>query len=227
MFCGHCGSRLILSTNGRYRKRKSGTVDMTKRIRYICYGKTRKQTECDGQTGYTLHILDDIVDSILKDIFAKMKGVSKSEVIGAKYANELELRKARLIMLNADYGKADDNLTLLKSEVVKAIRGESSFSTEMLSELIAEAENECARLREQCDDAKREVKDTENLLRQLTDNFDELISWADLYEEATLEKKKMVVNALINRIEVFREYKVKIDFNFDFEQFQSGLDYVA
>ena len=227
VFCGHCGSRLILSTNGRYRKRKSGTVDMTKRIRYICYGKTRKQTECDGQTGYTLHILDDIVDSILKDIFAKMKGVSKSEVIGAKYSNELELRKARLIMLNADYGKADDNLTLLKSEVVKAIRGESSFSTEMLSELIAEAEGECERLREQCDDAKREVKDTENLLRQLTDNYDELISWADLYEEATLEKKKMVVNALINRIEVFRDYKVKIDFNFDFEQFTNGLDHAA
>ena len=202
-------------------------MDMTKRIRYICYGKTRKQTECDGQTGYTLHILDDVVDTILKDIFAKMKGVSKSEVISAKYANELELRKARLIMLNADYGKADDNLTLLKSEVVKSIRGESSFSTEMLSELIAEAEGECARLREQCDDAKREVKDTENLLRQLSDNFDELISWAELYEEATLEKKKMVVNALINRIEVSRDYKVKIDFNFDFEQFTNGLDHAA
>ena len=227
VYCGHCGSRLNLTTSGRYRKRKDGSVDTTKRIRYACYGKSRKQTECNGQSGYTLHILDDIVDSILKDIFAKMKGVSKSEVIGAKYSNELELRKARLIMLNADYGKADDNLTLLKSEVVKSIRGESSFSTEMLSELIAEAENECARLREQCDDAKREVKDTENLLRQLTDNYDELISWADLYEEATLEKKKMVVNALINRIEVFRDYKVKIDFNFDFEQFTNGLDHAA
>ncbi len=82
-------------------------------------------------------------------------------------------------------------------------------------------------MEEQCADARRDVKDTENLLRQLTDNYDELISWADLYEEATLEKKKMVVNALINRIEVFRDYKVKIDFNFDFEQFTQGLDIAA
>ncbi len=36
-----------------------------------------------------------------------------------------------------------------------------------------------------------------------------------------------VVNALINRIEVFRDYKVKIDFNFDFEQFTNGLDHAA
>ncbi len=71
------------------------------------------------------------------------------------------------------------------------------------------------------------IMDTESLLRQLTDNFDELISWAQLYEEATLEKKKMVVNALINRIEMFRDYKVEIDFNFDFEQFTNGLDHAA
>ena len=148
-------------------------------------------------------------------------------MVNAKYANELELRKARLIMLNADYGKASDNLTLLKSEVVKSIRGESSFSTEMLSDLIREAESECARLEEQCADARRDVKDTENLLRQLSDHFDELISWAELYESASLEKKKMVVNALINRIEVSRDYKVKIDFNFDFEQFTNGLDIAA
>lgn len=37
----------------------------------------------------------------------------------------------------------------------------------------------------------------------------------------------MVVNALINRIEVFRDYKVKIDFNFDFDQFTNGLDHAA
>ena len=43
----------------------------------------------------------------------------------------------------------------------------------------------------------------------------------------SLEKKKMVVNALINRIEVSRDYKVKIDFNFDFEQFTNGLDIAA
>lgn len=114
----------------------------------------------------------------------------KSEVVNAKYANEPELRKARLIMLNADYSKASDNLTLLKSEVVKSIRGESSFSTEMLSDLIREAESECARLEEQCDDARRDVKDTENLLRQLSDHFDELISWANCTTAPAWRKRR-------------------------------------
>ena len=50
---------------------------------------------------------------------------------------------------------------------------------------------------------------------------------ASQYESASLEKKKMVVNALVNRIEVSRDYKVKINFNFDFEQFTNDLDIAA
>ena len=164
---------------------------------------------------------------VIKDIFAKMRGVSKSDIISSKYSNQLELRKARLIMVNADYSKENDNLSLLKSEVVKSLRGESSFSTDMLSELIAESERECERLAKLCEDVKKQVSDTENLLRELSDNFDELISWAALYDEASFEKKKMIANLLIKRIEVCSGYKVNIDFNFDFEQFLIGLDKVA
>lgn len=63
VFCGHCGSRLTLTTNGKYRRRQDGTMDTTQRVRYVCYGKTRKQTECDGPTGYTMHVLDEIIET--------------------------------------------------------------------------------------------------------------------------------------------------------------------
>ncbi len=32
-----------------------------KRIRYVCYNKTRKRCDCKGQTGYTMHILDKMI----------------------------------------------------------------------------------------------------------------------------------------------------------------------
>lgn len=46
--------------------------------------------------------------------------------------------------------------------------------------------------------------------RHLSDSFDELISWAELYEEASFEKKKMIANCLIKRVDVFRGYKLKL-----------------
>ena len=44
---------------------------------------------------------------------------------------------------------------------------------------------------------------------------------------ASFEKKKMIVNCLIKRIEVSRGYKLKVEFNIDFEQFMVGIDKVA
>ena len=109
----------------------------------------------------------------------------------------------------------------------KSIKGESSFSADMLSELISKSEEECKRLFDLCREAEKEVNDTEIILKDLSDSFDELISWAELYDDASFEKKKMIVNCLIKRVDVFRGYKLKIDFNFDFQQFLDGLDKVA
>ena len=59
-----------------------------------------------------------MIDEIVRDIFRKMKGVSKSDVIKLRYADELEVRKARLNMVKADYSKEFENLTVLKAEVI-------------------------------------------------------------------------------------------------------------
>ena len=94
----------------------------------------------------------------------------------------------------------------------------------MLSGLIAEAERECERLAALCAQAEKDVTDSEQLLKEVAASFDTLVSWAELYETASFEKKKMIVNCLINRVDVYRGYKLHIDFNFDYEQFLEGLD---
>ena len=62
------------------------------------------------------------------------------------------------------------------------------------------------------------------VLHSLEEQYDNVISWADLYDTASLEAKKMIVNCLIRRVEVYRDYKLHIDFNIDFAQFSLGLD---
>ncbi len=86
---------------------------------------------------------------------------------------------------------------------------------------------ECNQLFELCKKVEQEVNGTQIILKNLSDDFDELISWAELYDNASFEKKKMIVNCLIKRVDVFRGYKLKIDFSIDFEQFMVGLDKTA
>ena len=141
-----------------------------------------------------------------------------------RYGEELEQRKARLSSLQSDYAKESENLNTLKSEVVKCIRGESSFSQEMLSGLISDSEAECRKLLDLCSSAEKDVSDSQSVLKELSESYDELISWAELYDNADFEKKKMIVNCLIRRVDVFSDYKLKIDFNFDFQQFINGIE---
>lgn len=46
--------------------------------------------------------------------------------------------------------------------------------------------------------------------------------YADLYDSANFEAKKMVVNQLIRRVDVYRGYQINISFNFDLTPYIEG-----
>lgn len=225
VFCGHCGSRLNLTTNGKAYPCKDDPNRIVKRVRYICYGKTRKQTECDGQTGYTAHILDGIIDKLVRQIFERMKAVPKEEIVDARYRDKMKERKALLHTVKTEYTKAADELNMLKAEVIKALRGESTFSPDLLGSMVSESETKCLELQKQLDDAQAAYNEGQAVLASLSAQYEDIISWADMYDTASMESKKMIVNCLIKRIEVYRDYKIHIDFNIDFEQYSLGLDF--
>ena len=224
VYCGHCGSRLALTTNGKPYPCAADPNRVVKRIRYICYGKTRKQTECDGQTGYTAHILDGIVDKVVHHIFEQMWTVNKSEIISQSYRERMAERKALLESAKREHAKAADELATLRAEVVKAIRGESSFSTDTLGTLIREAEDKCAALEQKLKSAQAAYDEGQALMASLNTQYDAIIGWSELYDGASIETKKMIVSCLIKRIDVYRDYRVHIDWGIDFDQFQFGLD---
>ncbi len=227
VFCGHCGSRLNLTTSGKAYPCKEDPNRIVKRIRYICYGKTRKQAECDGQTGYTAHVLDGIIDKIVRQIFERMKSIPKEEIVNVRYREKMEERKGLLRTVKAEHAKAAAELDMLKAEVIKALRGESAFSKELLGSMVGEAETKCLEVQKQLEEAQAAYDEGQAVMASLNAQYDDIISWADMYDAASLAAKKMIVNCLIKRVEVYRGYKLHIDFNIDFEQFSFGTDIVT
>lgn len=219
VFCAHCGARLNLTTSGKYRLRADGTYDKTPRIRYVCYGKTRKQTECDGPTGYTMHLLDSMIDNLVRGVFERMRRIPKQELIDRQFAQVQEDRKIRVAAAKGEYTKAASDLAVLKGEVVKCIQGKSKFSQDMLAELVEEAQIRCTEAQKAYDDAREELERGQLVLENLSKQYDELVSWADLYDQAGIEAKKMIVACLIKRVEVGRDYKLNVEMNFHISQF--------
>ena len=166
--------------------------------------------------------LDAIIDKVVRQIFERMKAVPKSEIVNVRYKEKMDERKALLRRVRAEHAKAAAELDMLKAEVIKSLRGESAFSQDLLGSLIADAETKCLEVQQQLEAAQAAYDEGQAVLASLNAQYDDII----LYDTASIEAKKMIVNCLIKRVEVYRDYKLHIDFNIDFEQFSMGLDIV-
>ena len=60
-----------------------------------------------------------------------------------------------------------------------------------------------------------ETEKTAELMDNVSKLYEELISFSDLYDSASFEAKKIIVNQLIRRVDVYRGYQLNITFNFD------------
>ena len=221
-YCGHCGAKLELTSSRKWRKMADGSLDDTLRIRYTCYGKLRKQTNCTGQTGYTVHILDEIIDKAVRQIFSKMRGIPKEQIVTKRYEKETTESKNHLQDLQTQRDKAEKDLLSLKAEILACIKGESVLPRETLAEMITEQEEKLKELEDLCESASEELERTAELMDKVSRLYDELISYADLYDSANFEAKKMVVNQLIRRVDVYRGYQINISFNFDLTPYIEG-----
>jgi DNA invertase Pin-like site-specific DNA recombinase len=221
VFCGHCGARLCVTTSGKGRKRRDGTD--TVRTRYTCQTKSRTHGDCDGQTGYTVHRLDGMVEAVILSLFERVEGMDKSEVLGKSFNYRQNAQKALLQKVKRDFEKAEEDLRKLKGEVVKAITGESSFSPELLNSVIEEKKREYQQLKEAYHKADQELKNSANQLAKMGEQYDELLEWSSAYKNATMAAKKMIVFHLIERVDVFRGYKLKVKLKISGDQFFGGL----
>ena len=117
-----------------------------------------------------------------------------------------------------------DKLNKLREEVVKSIQGESAFSQSMPAGLVEDSEKKAESLKMQCEKAERDVESSKTLIKDLNDQYDEIISWLSLYDSAPIEARKMIVNLMIKRVDVYRNYELNVELNINIRQFFLGME---
>lgn len=221
VFCGHCGARLCITTSGQGRPRQDGSD--ARRVRYTCQTKSRTHGECNGQTGYTVHILDEKIDAIVRGVLSKAKRMTRTEIMMACYNNDVMGKKALARKTEKDLAQAEKGLQNLTQELQKILRGESQFTPQMLNVAYAEQEQRCIELRETLSRLQQELENDEGKLQEISNFYDDMLEWAFAYDNASIDAKKMIVSQLIDRVYVFRDYKLQIKFNMSIEQFLISL----
>ena len=222
VFCGHCNARLTLTTNGKKYQRKDGGVTVTPKARYVCYNKTRHPEKCDGQTGYTTSKLDGVVEKIVESIFARIKEKPGEQTIAAQFEEriagiKLNLEQARVVLNNEL-----QVLSMLEDELLKVIQGTSALKPEMLNKKHDEAERTVAEKQAAVEVLEQELANSKDTMRQVTRQYNDVLSWADMYSASPMDVKKMIVAQLISAVRVSEGYRIEIDFKIS--ERQLGLE---
>ncbi len=227
VYCGHCGGRLTLTTNGKVYRQADGTPVKKKRIRYVCYNKTRHRAECDGQTGYTMHILDAVIETILHQVFDKMKCTSSDMIIGGACQKQMALLRSDLQRVKAENTKANKEYESLKAEILKAVQGKSALPMEVLNEVLSETRQKVLDTSHRMTELTMELENESAKVEQMEAEFNRIATWSEILDSSDIATKKMICGYIIKRVTVYRDYQISVDLNINVEQFLNGIDSTA
>jgi chromosome segregation ATPase len=144
-------------------------------------------------------------------------------LIQKNYQAELKNCETKIKNAKSEHRKQKDSLKTLQGEVVKAINGESKFDSDVLNDLIAQTKGKIQSSSEAVDRYQSELANQQQYLTDTKADYGKLISWADMFEDASPETRRMITAYLIQSVKVSRGYELDITLNVAFEQFFNAV----
>lgn len=221
IFCAHCGGRL---TTIRYKDsyiRADGSKYAVDQIKYSCYHKSRKLCQCDGQSTYQSNRIDETIQQIIHQIFSCMQGAPEEEKLQILFKRQMAGNRATQKKLITEIDKNKAQLEKLQLEIGKSLTGDSVYSPEDLSQAMQTLKTRITEADSKLIELQKEEQQKKQGIEMIAPAYNQFKSWADEFDTATLEQKKMIAGQLFKRIEVGRDYMISVELNMTYRQFCS------
>nr|WP_162306402.1 recombinase family protein [Brevibacillus laterosporus] len=219
--CGHCGSAVTTTYNYKSWTLADGTIQKKCFPKYRCSGKALRATNCDGQTIYSQNKIEGYVLKHIEKYLNGLKSRDLTSVIEKRKKINKDENTTKLNKLQKLLEEVYQELSVLNAEVPKALMGKSNFKPELLSNLIVQKEEEIVSLSNEILEVEKVIKCNRDQTKNIEMIQSYIPKWSDIFESASLEKKKMMVFALIERITVYRD-KIRIKFKPQLDEILKG-----
>ena len=190
----------------------------------------KKQLEDDLLTGGSLNADDKSAKKAAK---AK-KSAEKKAAKAAKNREKNEAKRAEIKKeIDALKAKKDDcddekeieklkrQVVELSAEIGRSLLGESRFTPDILSTSIDNTNDLLHKKEIELSDIKYKLANQQNAMGRLDFYYSQFRTWADEFDNSTMEQKKMIACQLIREVKVSRGYELEIIFDLNYEQFLS------
>ena len=222
VYCAHCGAKMSGFMHTDRYKLADGSIREKVQPKYNCFQRGQRNKggrDCDGQALYLAERVDAIVLKIVEEVFEQIRDTPYSQVAENRIRQESNLQKTKRAAAEKKIKAAQHALERFEGEILKCLDGTSNFTEDMIAKQIR-------RYQQELDDAKAKYAELQNArlneaaeIRKLRTYYDDFKGWAEEFDTAPLEMKRMILSHLIDRVEVGRKYQVIVKFNMKYRQF--------
>lgn len=210
VFCGSCGGRIFGSTA---RRSHHTTACVNGRVPiYKCYNRSQHKGQCEGQTAYTAQRIDEVVDAAVKWVLERAKLTSGRDYLETRKRQELTAIQAQVKRLEKEYQAHEEERRKLSGYIIQALEGKGPFTPEALNERMTQLKAENEALAQQLAQQKTLLVQAERNQELFASQIKELKRYADLYADADISTKRVIVSAIIEKAVISRGYKLDLTF---------------
>lgn len=217
IYCAHCGQKMVYRPI-RQGRRKSVQSSQTE---VYLYEQSNERGACEGQSAYVAHRIDGAVLATLRDYLAKIKSTPKDIALEKRYKSEISEYRRKQTKLEKEIEKLKRQVVELSAEIGRSLLGESRFTPDILSASIDNTNALLHKKEFELSDIKFKLANQQNAMGKLDFYYSQFRTWADEFDNSTMEQKKMIACQLIREVKVSRGYELEIVFDLNYEQFLS------
>lgn len=218
VYCAHCGARMSGFMHQDRYKLRDGTVREQMAGKYNCYQRAQKLRDCDGQALYKADIVDALVLKMVWEMFEELKAKPRDKTVESKIRQEMREEKGRRYAQEKKIQDAQHRLEGYEAEIIKVIDGTGRFPADVLSRMITSAQDEVKTLKLEYARMVTSAEDKAAHLKEMDQYYEEFLGWAEEFELATMQRKRMILSELLERVEVGKGYKVTLKINLSYGQ---------
>ena len=220
--CGYCGSKMNGSSSQKKRTLADGTIRYDKKMEYYrCVNKIThgKVTTCSSpKSCYRRKEIEEIVIEEIYKYFNTLRKVDLTEKINSINRKNKSEEEIKLMQINKELKKCEDEFETLKGEIVKSLSGYGNFKPEILSSVLENKEIEINNLKSEKEEYEKIVKKQDNQYKTMLKLKEMIPSWQNEFEKANIGVKRMLLSQIIDEVLVFAD-KIEIKLKIEMKEF--------
>ena len=171
--------------------------------------------------------LNEAVESEVRELFRNLGSVPADKLVERACSRNAEVLKVAYQQAVSELEKTQKQVSALETEAVKALTGESQLDLSVVNGMLLKLRVQLDKDSAAVEEARAKVEADEKNRKATEAQVDQLLTWAEKYDAASYEARHLIIAALIDRVEVNKNYEVKVFFKVSAEQFLGKVVRIA